>query len=43
MAPQPLAPQKRPLHQEPAVLVTGAAVAILFVVFFILLAQILSS
>ncbi|HEX2146019.1 MAG TPA: Hsp70 family protein [Glycomyces sp.] len=33
---------KRPLHQEPAVLVTGAAVIVLLVVFFVLLTTILS-
>nr|BFF26195.1 hypothetical protein GCM10025732_41600 [Glycomyces mayteni] len=42
--PQPVyqqQPAKRPLTQEPAVLVTGAAVVILFVIFFVILSTIL--
>ena len=45
-SPQPMTRQqpvgRRPLHQEPAVLVTGAVVVILLVVFFVLLANILN-
>jgi hypothetical protein len=40
--PQQQHPAKRPLTQEPAVLVTGAAVIILLVVFFVLLSTILA-
>ncbi|NUQ90294.1 MAG: hypothetical protein HOQ43_17765 [Glycomyces artemisiae] len=42
--PQPVyqqQPAKRPLTQEPAVLVTGAAVIILFVIFFVILSTII--
>jgi molecular chaperone DnaK (HSP70) len=39
---QPQAVGKRPLHQEPAVLVTGAAIVVLVVVFFVLLSLILN-
>jgi uncharacterized YccA/Bax inhibitor family protein len=40
--PQQHLPAKRPLTQEPAVLVTGAAVIVLIVVFFVLLSTILN-
>jgi hypothetical protein len=40
--PQQQLPAKRPLTQEPAVLVTGAAVIVLIVIFFVLLSTILS-